>query len=222
MPHHCIVPLCTNNSVTCDLHFYRLPVNKPELLKKWLVAIKRENMPVHGESRVCSAHFEGNEKSGANDVPSIFAWTKKKKTRLPPKECHVASCVNPEQVSSSSESRLVCSIGISADIHPDNHVSTSTDELFKISHTSKVVSVCPVVEHVAVNNDFVICKDVSTETVKPVASKETMVSFGDFAAIYATQTVVSFSHLTCNEKICNGVVTMAESDYFTPFRIEQI
>ena len=84
MPHHCIVPLCTNNSATSKFSFYRLPVKKPDLLKKWLVAIRRENTPIHAESRVCSAHFENQVKKGSDDVPCIFAWTKPK--RLPPKE----------------------------------------------------------------------------------------------------------------------------------------
>ena len=48
---------------------------------------------------------------------------------------------------------------------------------------------------------IVICKDCSTKTVKPVASKETMAIFDDFAATYATQTFVSFSHLPCNEDL---------------------
>ena len=72
------------------------------------------------------------------------------------------------------------------DIHPENHVSTATDEIFKISHRSKEVTVCSVVEHVAVNTDYVICKDVSSETVKPVASKETMVSLGDWSNLCNT------------------------------------
>ena len=70
----------------------------------------------------------------------------------------------------------------------NNRVSTCTNELFKITYASKVVSVCPVVKHVAVNTD-IICKHVSTETVTPVVSKETMTSFDDFAATHATQTV---------------------------------
>ena len=48
---------------------------------------------------------------------------------------------------------------------------------------------------------LIICKDCSTKTVKPVASKETMAIFDDFAATYATQTFVGFSHLPCNEDL---------------------
>ena len=104
MPHYCIVPLCTNNSATCDLHLYRLPVKKPKLLKKWLVTIKREKTPVHGESRVCGAHLEGAEQSGANDVPFYFCMDCEK-NKAPPKECNIASCVNHyERASNSSES----------------------------------------------------------------------------------------------------------------------
>ena len=106
-----------------------------------------------------------------------------------------------EQASgSSTESPLVHSIGIPADIHPNNHISTCANELFKITHASKVVSVCPMVKHVVVNTDNIICKHVSTETVTPVVSKETMTSFDYFAAIHAAQTIVSFSQLACDEK----------------------
>ena len=123
--------------------------------------------------------------------------------RPPPKERNAESYVNhSEQASgSSTESPLVHSIGIPADIHPNNHISTCANELFKITHASKVVSVCPVVKHVVVNTDNIICKHVSTETVTPVVSKETMTSFDDFAATHATQTIVSFSQLACDEKI---------------------
>ena len=52
---------------------------------------------------------------------------------------------------SSSELPLARSIGISADLHLNNHILTCSNELFKIAHISKVDSVCPVVKHVAVN-----------------------------------------------------------------------
>ena len=91
-----------------------------------------------------------------------------------------------------------------------------------MSHASKEVTACPELEHVTVNTENIIHKDVSTETVKPVVSKETMASFADFAATHATQTTVSFSHLAYDEKMCNDVATMTEPDYHVPLRIEQI
>ena len=36
MPHHCIVPLCTNNSKLPELFFYHLPLHGKKLLLRWL------------------------------------------------------------------------------------------------------------------------------------------------------------------------------------------
>ena len=37
---------------------------------------RSENTPLTLHSRVCSVHFKGGKKSGKNDVPEIFQWTK--------------------------------------------------------------------------------------------------------------------------------------------------
>ena len=58
MPHHCIVPLCTNNSSMPGLSFHRLPLHNENLLTKWLVNIKIVNTPANEYSRICSEHFE--------------------------------------------------------------------------------------------------------------------------------------------------------------------
>ena len=88
MPHHCIVPLCTNNSKLPELSFYRLPLHDKKLLQRWLVNIRRVNTNVYEHSRVCSAHFEGGRKQGKDAAPTTFAWTKEPSaTRAPPKEC---------------------------------------------------------------------------------------------------------------------------------------
>ena len=89
MPHYCIVPLCKNISGTPGISFYRLPLKDPELLKKWLIKIRRENTPITEHSRVCSAHFNGGTKNGKDDIPVVFAWTKP--TRLPPRSQRTAS-----------------------------------------------------------------------------------------------------------------------------------
>ena len=77
MPHHCIVPMCTNNSKrkVPGLSFYCLPLNDERLLKKWLANMRRTNTPITS-SRVCSDHFAGKNRLGKNDVPTVFAWTK--------------------------------------------------------------------------------------------------------------------------------------------------
>lgn len=52
MPHHCIVPLCTNNSTMPDLSFYRLPLHDQNLLERWIVNIRRENIHINKHSRI--------------------------------------------------------------------------------------------------------------------------------------------------------------------------
>ena len=87
MPHHCIVPKCSHKSGKPEskgVSFYRLPLKNKKLLKQWLIKIRRENTPLTQHSRVCSVHFKGGKKSGKNDVPEIFQWTKTS-TRQPPK-----------------------------------------------------------------------------------------------------------------------------------------
>ena len=84
MPHHCIVPLCNNHSGTPGISFHRLPLKDPDLLKQWLIKIRRENTPINEYSRVCSEHFEGGKRKGRKDIPSVFAWTKSG-GRPPPK-----------------------------------------------------------------------------------------------------------------------------------------
>ena len=57
MPHHCIVPLCTNSSHNNpELSFNHLPLHDKKLLQRWLVNIRRVNTNVNEHSRVCSAH----------------------------------------------------------------------------------------------------------------------------------------------------------------------
>ena len=76
MLHHCIVPLCNNHSGTPGISFHHLPLKDPDLLKQWLIKIRRENTPINEYSRVCSEHFEGGKRKGRKDIPNIFAWTK--------------------------------------------------------------------------------------------------------------------------------------------------
>lgn len=79
MVNSCAVPYCTNQySCESDFRFYRLPLKNPKLLKEWLRRIRCKRIPVNEFTRVCSEHFEGNPKRiGPNDIPCIFAWSKK-------------------------------------------------------------------------------------------------------------------------------------------------
>lgn len=105
MPHHCIVPHCTNRSGNRNgpnrYSFYRLPLHNPPLLKQWLVKIRRENTPLNKNSRVCSAHFKGGKRSGKHDVPVIFSWSKRSRPS-PRKRQVVASEATSNNLHSSS------------------------------------------------------------------------------------------------------------------------
>ena len=85
MPHHCIVPQCSNNSTMPGLSFYRFPLHDQNLLDKWLVNIRRSNIRLNEYSRVCSAHFEGGKKSDKNPITTVFPWVKAECSRPPAK-----------------------------------------------------------------------------------------------------------------------------------------
>ena len=154
MPHHCIVPQCTNNSSIPGLSFHRVPLHNENLLTKWLVNIKRVNTPVNEYSRVCSEHFEGGKKKGKGDIPTIFAWSKTTKPRPAPKERE-----NPAGTSLTHHS-----IGIMAKLHPENNVSTCTTDLAKLYTEDKEILVKPAVVSVENNTDFKVFSDAATNT----------------------------------------------------------
>ena len=127
------------------LRFHRLPLHDENLLKKWLVNIRRKNIHINEHSRVCSAHFEGGEKKD-KDVPTIFAWTKPLTHRAPPKVC----CDPPSKKSHS--------VRIAVNIKPEHHVSTTCEDLIKLNTVDKEVSVKP---------DPISTKEVATQTESP-------------------------------------------------------
>ena len=86
MPHHCIVPQCTNNSSMPGLSFHYLPLHNENVLTKWLVNIKRVNTPANEYSRIYSEHFKEEKKRGKDDISMTFAWSKTTKPRPAPKE----------------------------------------------------------------------------------------------------------------------------------------
>ena len=74
---------CTNRWKTGSGHsFHRIPVNKPDLLTKWISAIRRDNWKPKKDMYICSDHFTpdsflpikglGRRKLKPNAVPSIF------------------------------------------------------------------------------------------------------------------------------------------------------
>ncbi|KAL1481045.1 hypothetical protein MTO96_050519 [Rhipicephalus appendiculatus] len=83
MPAYCCVPLCKQygylDSCGCKVSFHRFP-NDPEMRKKWLVAIKREEGPlfrVSNTTKVCSNHFVETDylPNVANGQRHLHEWS---------------------------------------------------------------------------------------------------------------------------------------------------
>ncbi len=121
MVHFCCLPGCSSNSSRdCDLSFFRLPLKKKALLKQWVHAIGRKNLPINQHTRVCSKHFIKACKRllRSDEVPSqnIPKISKPSTSRKPPKER--SFCTSPALVESSSEVSTV-----------SNDVEVQTDDI---------------------------------------------------------------------------------------------
>ena len=57
MVRYCMAPGCSKNDRDKALHFHRLPLSKPKLLKSWLAKMKLKNSAISENSRVRSSHF---------------------------------------------------------------------------------------------------------------------------------------------------------------------
>ena len=91
MVNFCVVPGCSNRSNReKDLSYYRLPLKDKKLLQVWVHKIGRKNLPLNGNSRVCSQHFEPNSARGRCLLPGEYPKlklpeiTKAGKQRRPP------------------------------------------------------------------------------------------------------------------------------------------
>ena len=87
MPRHqiCSIPGCSSRNDRQEfegIKFHRIPQN-PDLRHNWLVSIKKP-ITVSENSRICSLHFEGSEKTAGSPLPSIFPWSVSVKHRQPP------------------------------------------------------------------------------------------------------------------------------------------
>ena len=78
----CCAPGCSNSRKTrVDLQFYRIPkdINRR---KVWLRSIRRKNFSPTDNTRLCSVHFLGGQKSddidSASYNPSIFKYSRVK------------------------------------------------------------------------------------------------------------------------------------------------
>ena len=58
MVNFCCVPGCSCNSDReTHLSYFKLPTENKPLLKKWIHAIGRKNLPINSSTRICSLHF---------------------------------------------------------------------------------------------------------------------------------------------------------------------
>ena len=55
MPSTCCVPLCSNRGG------HAFPLSKPDLVKKWLVAMRKEHYVPSRHSIVCRSHFSESD-----------------------------------------------------------------------------------------------------------------------------------------------------------------
>ena len=59
MPTLCVAWGCTNRAKAASgISFHRFPFKNPELLQKWIQAIRRENWAPKQGSFICGSHFE--------------------------------------------------------------------------------------------------------------------------------------------------------------------
>ena len=75
----CCVPLCPNNSKNSHgLAFYRI-LKARRIRREYVRLLPNDNLNLNSDStRICSAHWDGGEKSSRTHLPSIFPWSKKK------------------------------------------------------------------------------------------------------------------------------------------------
>ena len=74
MPFSCAVAGCSHKSwKNKTLKYYSFP-KEERLRRKWIraLSLRRKNYKWKSSDRVCSAHFPGGHKYGANNIPSIF------------------------------------------------------------------------------------------------------------------------------------------------------
>ncbi|XP_064466220.1 THAP domain-containing protein 1-like [Ornithodoros turicata] len=119
MPCHCCVPVCRQRGYLDEngqkVSFHRFP-KSIQIRKQWIVAIKRDpgkEFRIIKNTKVCSLHFRdddfvNNVASGLrilrdNAVPSVFAFSKPKKQRKPPKSRPFVTATTVQQSLSSSQ-----------------------------------------------------------------------------------------------------------------------
>ena len=112
MVNFCVVPGCSKRSNReKDLSYYRLPLKDKKLLQIWIYKIGRKNLPLNGNSRVCSEHFEPNSARGRCLLPGEYPTlklpeiTKAEKQRRPPPTKRVTVPLHENHNSDHEEQR---------------------------------------------------------------------------------------------------------------------
>ena len=86
MVNVCVVPGCTNRSDReKDLSYYSVPLKNEKLLKVWVHKIRRKNLPLNKNSRVCSDHFKPGAK-GQRLLPDEYPTLKLPEITAPVRE----------------------------------------------------------------------------------------------------------------------------------------
>lgn len=69
----CVVPGCSNHLDRDAVSFHCLPLKNKRFLKLWVHKIGQKNLPVNGNSRVCSNHFINSvgRRLRCDEVPTI-------------------------------------------------------------------------------------------------------------------------------------------------------
>ena len=74
MGRFCCVPGCSNESTKqTSLSYFKLPMKRKDVLRKWVHRIGRKNLPINEETRVCSEHFvnAADRRLRIDEVPSL-------------------------------------------------------------------------------------------------------------------------------------------------------
>ena len=141
MVHFCCVPGCSNeNHRESNLSYFRLPLKQKKLLKSWIHRIGRKNLPINGETRVCSKHFV-NAKGRLlrpNEVPSLnlpitSSVKKKRKTRKERRFAGNSVCADssmPTEENLSPDDSSYSSVGTQTEtMYTSNEVSALLQEI---------------------------------------------------------------------------------------------
>ena len=83
MVSSCVAFGCTNHCTKdSGISFFRFPLKKPDLLYRWVQAVRCKNWKPTAGSRICSEHFESScfvirpgqigKRLNENSVPTVF------------------------------------------------------------------------------------------------------------------------------------------------------